>query len=116
MRHVEERRRGHSKKLAKRPERQFWLRLSLHYRIPVRELQTRLTATEVAELAAFDKYFQPLDDSWRQSAMIASCAFNPHVGKENKIKFETLIPIERVPKDYDPSADIALLNRIYGFE
>ena len=46
----------------KRPERRFWVRLSLYYRIPVGELMQRMTGDEFIELLAWDRHISPIGD------------------------------------------------------
>lgn len=77
-----------------RPERRFWLRLSLIYGIPVRELQKRIDSEEFTELFAFAMVEGLPGDGWRQAGQICATIANANRSGGPRAK----------PTDFMPSA------------
>lgn len=72
--------------------------LAGHLKMTVGELEQRMDSRELSEWLAFARYFQPLDNSWAQTGILASVALAPHTRRGNCPSPNEFIPVEKPPQ------------------
>jgi hypothetical protein len=81
------------------------LRLAAHLHMTARELGERMDSQEFSEWIAFDRYYSPLPDPWRETSLVATSILAPHC--KEKIKPDAFVPVENPPQH--ASQDLAAL-------
>jgi hypothetical protein len=64
----------------------------------VKELGERMDSRELAEWVAFNRYFEPLPDSWKQTGLLASAALAPYCPRGRTPKVSDFVPVETPPQ------------------
>lgn len=82
-----------------RPLRRFLFRLAGHLGMTVAELCERMDSRELSEWIVYERYWRgPLDDSWRQTGILASAAIAPYAKRGHAPKASDFIPVEKPPQ------------------
>lgn len=76
-----------------RPERRFLFRLAGHLGKTVRQICEEMDSRELTEWIIYDRYFEPLGNQWRQSALMAAASVAPYC-KGRPPTVEELMPID----------------------
>lgn len=88
------------------------LRLAGHLHKSIEEIE-QLSSAEIAEWMAFDMYYQPLADAWRQTGLIASAVLAPHCKKGSAPKPEDFVPKRKLPQtEQQMLAELQKLKRL----
>lgn len=72
--------------------------LAGHLKMTVGELEQRMDSRELSEWLAFARYYQPLDNSWAQTGLIASAVLAPHTRRGHSPSPHDFIPLEKPPQ------------------
>lgn len=80
--------------------------LASHLRMTVGELEERMDSRELSEWLAWARYFQPLDNQWAQTGVLASAVLAPHVRRGQTPKPKDFIPVERPPQHKTQMLDV----------
>lgn len=72
--------------------------LAGHLGMTVGELEQRMDSHELSEWLAYARYFQPLDNSWAQTGLLASIGLAPHSRRGQCPAPTEFIPVERPPQ------------------
>lgn len=72
--------------------------LASHLKMTVGELEQRMDSRELSEWLAYARYFQPLDNSWAQTGMLASVALAPYSKRGHAPRPADFIPLEKPPQ------------------
>lgn len=73
---------------------QFKLRLAGHLKKTLAEIDA-MDSREFSIWLAWARWFQPLDDSWTQTGMVASAVLAPHCPRGKVPSADDFIPIEK---------------------
>ena len=79
-----------------RPTLQFKMRLAGHLKKTLAEID-QMSSREFSQWIAWSRYFQPLDDPWSQTGLLATAALTPHCGRSRVPSPADFVPIERGP-------------------
>jgi len=80
--------------------------LAGHLKMTVGEIEERMDSHELSEWLAFARYFQPLDNSWAQTGVLASAVLAPHSRRGQCPKPRDFIPTERPPQHKTQMLDV----------
>jgi hypothetical protein len=80
--------------------------LASHLKMTVGELEQRMDSRELSEWLAFARYFQPLDNSWAQTGVLASATLAPYSRKGQCPKPMDFVPMERPPQHKTQMLDV----------
>jgi hypothetical protein len=80
--------------------------LAGHLGMTVGELEQRMDSRELSEWLAFARYFQPLDNSWAQTGVLASAVLAPHSRRGHIPKPSDFIPIDSPPQHKSQMLDV----------
>lgn len=80
--------------------------LAGHLKMTVSELEQRMDSRELSEWLAWARYFQPLDNSWAQTGILASVSLLPHLRRGQAAKPSDFIPTERPPQHKSKMLDV----------
>jgi hypothetical protein len=72
--------------------------LAGHLGMTVGEIEERMDSRELSEWLAYARYFQPLDNSWSQTGILASVSLAPYSQKGQCPAPKEFIPIEHPPQ------------------
>jgi hypothetical protein len=72
--------------------------LASHLRMTVGELEQRMDSRELSEWMAWATYFQPLDNSWATTGVLASAIYAPHCKRGNIPKPTDFYPVIKPPQ------------------
>jgi hypothetical protein len=72
--------------------------LAGHLKMTVGELEERMDSRELSEWLAYARYYQPLDNSWAQTGLMASAILAPHSRRGQCPAPHDFIPIEKPPQ------------------
>jgi hypothetical protein len=72
--------------------------LASHLRMTVGQLEREMDSHELSEWLAFARYYQPLDNSWAQTGLLASSVLAPHVRRGHTPSPQDFIPLEKPPQ------------------
>lgn len=72
--------------------------LASHLRMTVGQLEREMDSRELSEWLAYSRYFQPLDNSWTQTGILASVSLAPHAKKGQCPAPRDFVPIEHAPQ------------------
>jgi len=72
--------------------------LAGHLGMTVGELEQRMDSRELSEWLAFARYYQPLDNSWAQTGVLASAVLAPYSKRGHTPKPADFIPIDSPPQ------------------
>ena len=93
----------------------FLFRLAGHLGKTVAEIEATMTSRELAEWMAFDLYYQPLDNSWRQAGIVASAALAPHCKRGKAPAPDDFVPKARLPQTPEEmAAELGKLKLLTG--
>jgi hypothetical protein len=84
--------------------------LAGHLKMTVGELEQRMDSRELSEWLAWARFFQPLDNSWAQTGILASVTLAPHARRGHAPKPSDFIPTERPPQH--PSQMLSVLAQM----
>jgi hypothetical protein len=76
----------------------FLFRLAAHLGLTVQQIEETMTSAEFSEWQAFDLYHQPLNDGWRQAAMVAATTAAPHTPKGRTLNPDDFVPVAKLPQ------------------
>jgi hypothetical protein len=80
--------------------------LAGHLGMTVGELEQRMDSRELSEWLAFARYFQPLDNSWAQTGVLASAVLAPHSRRGHMPKPADFIPTDSPPQHKTQMLDV----------
>jgi len=80
--------------------------LAGHLRMTVGQIEREMDSHELTEWLAWARYFQPLDNSWAQTGLLASVALAPHTRRGQAPKPRDFIPIEKAPQHKTQILDV----------
>lgn len=80
--------------------------LAGHLKMTVGELERRMDSRELSEWLAFARYFQPLDNSWAQTGVIASAALAPYCKRGATPRPADFVPIAPAPQHPTQMTDV----------
>jgi len=93
-----------------RPTVQFKHRLAGHLGKTIAEIDA-MDSREFSAWIAWSRWFQPLDDSWVQTGMVASAVLAPHCPRGKTPSVDDFIPVEeKAPKH--PTQILAILEQM----
>lgn len=72
--------------------------LAGHLKMTVGELEQRMDSIELSEWLAFARYYQPLDNSWAQTGLLAAVTLAPHCKRGHTPSASDFVPIEKPPQ------------------
>jgi hypothetical protein len=72
--------------------------LAGHLGMTVGEIETRMDSHELSEWLAYARYFQPLDNSWLQTGIMASAFLLPYSKRGRAPQASDFVPIENPPQ------------------
>lgn len=80
--------------------------LAGHLKMTVGEIEQRMDSHELTEWLAWARYFQPLDNSWAQTGILASVSLAPHARRGQCPKPRDFIPTEKPPQHKTQILDV----------
>jgi hypothetical protein len=80
--------------------------LAGHLKMTVGELEQRMDSRELSEWLAFARYFQPLDNSWAQTGVIASAALAPYCKRGSAPRPGDFVPTAQPPQHETQMTDV----------
>lgn len=80
--------------------------LAGHLKMTVGELEQRMDSRELSEWLAFARFYQPLDNSWAQTGVLASSVLAPYSRRGHVPKPQDFIPIEAPPQHRTQMLDV----------
>ena len=80
--------------------------LAGHLKMTVGEIEQRMDSHELTEWLAWARYFQPLDNSWAQTGILASVSLAPHARRGQCPKPRDFIPTEKPPQHRTQILDV----------
>jgi hypothetical protein len=80
--------------------------LAGHLGMTVGELEQRMDSRELSEWLAFARYYQPLDNSWAQTGVIASAVLAPYSRRGHMPKPADFVPTEAPPQHRSQLLDV----------
>jgi hypothetical protein len=72
--------------------------LASHLRMTVGQIEREMDSHELSEWLAFARYYQPLDNSWAQTGLLASSTIGPHMRRGYWPSPADFIPVEKPPQ------------------
>lgn len=57
----------------------------------------QMSSLEFSQWIAWARFFQPLDDPWAQTGLLASASLAPHCGRRKAPTPQDFVPLERAP-------------------
>lgn len=72
--------------------------LAGHLKMTVGELEQRMDSRELSEWLAYARFFQPLDNTWAQTGLLASVMLAPHSRRGQCPAPSDFIPTEKAPQ------------------
>jgi hypothetical protein len=72
--------------------------LAGHLGMTVARLEQEMDSRELSEWLAYSRYFQPLDNTWAQTGILASVSLAPHARKGQCPTPQDFIPVDRPPQ------------------
>lgn len=80
--------------------------LAGHLGMTVGELEQRMDSAELSEWMAWNRYFQPLDNSWATAGVIASAIYAPHCRRGQHPKPTDFYPVQKAPQHKTQMMDV----------
>lgn len=80
-------------------------RLAAHLGMTVGELSLRMDSREFTEWKAFNRYFEPFGDGWRQTALLIVAILAPYSRRGQFPKPESFMPVAPLPQTPEEAAE-----------